>query len=80
MILLHQIATFLHMALNRFNIKLKSLEDLVLVSARVARERHTEDTVLATVFDMAGASLSGIAISPVTLRTLLQVCDSPIAL
>ncbi|OCF56840.1 hypothetical protein L486_05695 [Kwoniella mangroviensis CBS 10435] len=70
--LLHQISTFLHLALTRFNVSHDVLSTLLAVSERVARGQSTEDTVRTVTFELAGSIVHGLNVTPVTLLTLLN--------
>lgn len=71
-VLLHQVATFVHFVLGHFNVSLKSINDLVKVSLRVARDQQ-ENTIVSAVLGLTSTGLSGLSMPSATMVSLLQV-------
>ncbi|WRT68054.1 uncharacterized protein IL334_005029 [Kwoniella shivajii] len=70
--LLHQISTFLHLTLTRFGVSQATLSRLLTVSERIARGQSTEDTIRTVSYELAGSTVHGLNVAPVTLLTLLN--------
>ncbi|CAK9780474.1 hypothetical protein CC85DRAFT_283464 [Cutaneotrichosporon oleaginosum] len=70
--LLHQIATFVQVAVTRYTVWLSTLFELVPVTVEVVKQHHPENTVAAVIFDTALAGVRGQTLSAPTLTSLLQ--------
>ncbi|GFZ50618.1 hypothetical protein JCM24511_08376 [Saitozyma sp. JCM 24511] len=70
--LLHQTSTLLHLCLSRFEVKSESATELLNASDHVFKQLAAENTVRTVMFELAGSALSGLAVAPETLDTLLS--------
>lgn len=70
---MHQISTFLQVALTRYSVWLHTIMDLVPVTVEVARQHQTENTVATVIFDIALAAVRGQPLLALTITSLLEV-------
>ncbi|GMK53787.1 hypothetical protein CspeluHIS016_0103730 [Cutaneotrichosporon spelunceum] len=71
--LLHQISTFLSVALALYRVQLQAIMALVPVTVEAARKHRTENTVANVIFETARSAVRGEPLDALTLTSLLSL-------
>lgn len=71
--LMHQISTFLHLVLSRFDVSESALVSVLGSAALASKEADVSDTARAVLSEVCGSATQGLPVTPVTMITMLSV-------